>query len=76
MKNFVVVVWAFGSGAKVKFHFISEEHKVRAIIKAVEKPDVWDEMFEAYPTTDEGAEQMVLYYNDGDMMVDAAELPH
>lgn len=76
MKNFVVVVWAFGSGTKVKFHFISEEHPVKAIIKAVEKPGDWDGMLEAYPTTDEGLEQLILYYNDGDIMVDAAELPH
>jgi len=76
MKNFVVVVWAFGSGAKVKFHFISEEHPVKAIIKGVETPDVWDDMLAEYPCTDEGLEQLISYYSDGDVMVAASELPH
>lgn len=76
MKNFVVVVWAFGSGTNAKFYFVSEEHPVKAIIKGIETPDVWDEMLEAYPTTDEGLEQLITYYNDGDIMVAASELPH
>lgn len=75
MKNFVVVLWAFGSGQSPKFHFVSEEHPVKAIIKAVEKTDVWDEMLEAYATTNEGLEQLIADYNDGDMMVAASELP-
>ena len=76
MKNFVVAMWSVGTGGRMQFHFISEEHPVKAIIKSLEESKDWDEMLETYPTTNDGLEELLSYYSDGDVIVDVAELPH